>query len=107
MVGGASKLLAFFRKSNSGSIISYASICHSNGNLYRKIGFKQIGKSRPNYLWSDGRYRILTRYQCQKHKLPALLGDAFDPSLSETANLEANGYFKLYDCGNYVFVMEN
>lgn len=107
VIGAASKLLSFFRKSNPGSIISYADICHSNGELYRKIGFTQIGKSKPNYIWCNGANRVFSRYQCQKHKLPALLGDKFDPALSETENMEANGYFKLYDCGNYVFAMEN
>ena len=106
VIGGAGKLLSFFRKSHVGSIISYADRRYSDGRLYEAIGFRKIGTSSPNYWWINNQGSSLSRYQCQKHKLPALLGDAFDPSLSETANLEANGYFKLYDCGNYVFAME-
>ena len=106
VIGGSGKLLSHFRKNNLGSIISYADRRYSDGRLYRKIGFSETGTSSPNYWWINNNGDMFSRYQCQKHKLPALLGDKFDPALSETENMEANGYFKLYDCGNYVFAME-
>ncbi|MBR4315953.1 MAG: hypothetical protein IKP65_03150, partial [Alphaproteobacteria bacterium] len=45
VIGGASKLLSYFRKQYKGSIISYADRRYSNGKLYEAIGFKLIGKS--------------------------------------------------------------
>jgi hypothetical protein len=39
-----------------------------------------------------------------KHRLPELLGDQFDPALSEARNLLAAGWRKCVDCGNLKFV---
>ena len=44
-----------------------------------------------------------SRYQCQKHKLPALLGDLYNENLSEAENMQLNGYYRIYDCGNIVY----
>ena len=41
---------------------------------------------------------------CQKHKLVKLLGDKFNPTLSESDNMKNNQFSKVYDCGNMVFV---
>ena len=35
-----------------------------------------------------------------------LLGDKFNPDLSEKANMENNGYSRLFDCGNIIFTKE-
>lgn len=105
IVGGAGKLLAYFRKNHVGSIISYADRRYSNGNLYEKLGFTRIGVSKPNY-WYVKNNEKLNRYQCQKHKLAFVLGDMFDGHLSELENMKNNGWSRLYDCGNLVYVLE-
>ena len=105
VVGGASKLLAQFSKLNSGSVVSYADRRYSDGGLYEKLGFRKVGVSKPNYWWCKGDDK-LTRYACQKHRLKKILGDAFDPELSETENMEFNGWTRMHDCGNFVYVME-
>jgi hypothetical protein len=46
VVGGASKLLKHFRKNHEGSILSYANREHSNGKLYRSLGFNLISESQ-------------------------------------------------------------
>ena len=101
VIGGASKLLKHFRNTFKGSIISYANRRFSNGNLYRKLGFKEKGVTDVNYFYTKGDI-VLTRYQCQKHKLKDLL-ENFDPNLSERENMLNNGYHRIYDCGNYIF----
>ena len=106
VVGGASKLLAHFRKSHSGSVVSYADRRYSDGNLYEKLGFKKAGVSKPNY-WYVKKNSRLSRYACQKHKLQAVLGDGFDPNLSEEENMYMNGWTRYHDCGNLVYVLEN
>ncbi len=104
VIGGASKLLKYFEKNyNPKSIISYANLQWSNGNVYRNLGFEHLNTSDPNYWWVRDEV-MLTRYQCQKHKLRVLLKDKFDPSLSEKENMEKAGYSRLFDCGNMVFV---
>lgn len=103
VVGGASKLLAHFRRNHKGSIISYADRRYSDGNLYEKLGFVKIDVSKPNYWYVKG-YEKMNRYQCQKHKLASFL-ETFDSGLSECENMFANGYDRVYDCGNIVFAM--
>jgi len=61
-----------------------------------------VNFARPNYWYlKDG--QVHSRLQFQKHKLAKKLID-FDPNLSEKENMQRNGYKKLQDCGNMVFV---
>lgn len=106
VIGGASKLLAAFRKMHAGSIVSYANRRFSNGGLYEKLGFTRIGASAPNYWYVKNGAICYSRTQCQKHKLKSLLGDSFDENLSEVANMRKSGYYQLFDCGNYVYALE-
>lgn len=101
LIGGASKLFKYFTRKYKGSIISYANRRFSNGNIYNQLGFKELNKTEPNY-WYTKKDKILSRYQCQKHKLNSLLED-FNPELSEYENMSNNGYFRIYDCGNIVY----
>jgi predicted Zn-ribbon and HTH transcriptional regulator len=106
VVGGASKLLkAFTREYKPKSIITYADARFSNGNFYKTLGFSQLRKSVPNYRYVKGD-SLISRYQAQKHLLPKLLGEKFDPNLSEHTNMNNAGWYRLYDCGNYVFYKE-
>jgi len=104
IVGGASKLLKAFRKTYEGGIISYARRDYSDGNLYSQLGFTAKGSSSPNYVWIN-QTEILPRYKTQKHKLVKLLGDKFDPSKSENANMQQAGFNKLYDSGNLIYTL--
>ncbi len=104
VIGGASKLLNYFEKKYlPKSIISYANLQWSDGDVYKNLGFTELSISEPNYWWTKG-HLTLTRYQCQKHKLGSLLGESFNQDLSEKENMERAGYSRLFDCGNMVFV---
>jgi len=107
IVGGASKLLKYFERNyNPKNIVSYADRRYSKGNVYKKLGFNFLRNSESNYCWIKG-YNKLPRYQCQKHKLEKLLGrENFDINLSENENMLLNGFNKIYDCGNVVFIKE-
>ena len=105
IAGGASRLLRHFRDSHDGSIVTYADRRYSDGTFYEKLGFALKGVSQPNY-WYVKNYDKLSRYACQKHKLPSLLGNGFDASLSERENMIANGYHVVHDCGNLVFELK-
>lgn len=105
IAGGFSRLINHFEKNyNPKSLITYADLRYSDGNLYRHNGFNFISRSSPNYFyWKDDILNLKTRMQFQKHKLAKLL-ESFDPSLSESINMKNNGWNKIYDCGNLVFV---
>ena len=107
VIGGFSKLLKNFERAYPDtSVISYADRRYSKGNVYLKNGFKLKETSLPNYFYTRGK-ELYSRYQCQKNKLKALLKDKFNPLLSETENMLANGYSRIFDCGNLVFTKEN
>lgn len=102
VVGGKEKLFEHFLKTYvPKSVISYCDKRYFTGESYFKLGFRLDHISKPSYFYVKNR-EVLTRYQCQKHKLKSLL-DNFDPSMSESDNMTANGYFKLYDFGQKVF----
>lgn len=103
ILGGASKLFVnYLNKYKSKKIISYSCNDYSKGELYIKLGFKLDSYTSPNYFyWKNN--TILTRYQCQKHKLKDIL-DAFDDNLSEEMNMISNGFHKYYNSGNKKFI---
>ena len=104
--GGAGKLLTYFEKTyKPSSIVSYADRRWSQGKLYTTLGFEFKYNSRINY-WYFNNFRnpiLLSRLNFQKHKLEKKL-EFFDPEKSEYENMKANGYFRIFDCGNMVFV---
>jgi hypothetical protein len=103
--GSASKLLKYFERNyKPKSLISYADRRWSRGNVYEKLGFKMIGKSKPNYWYlSPINLSRESRIQYQKHKLKNIL-EKFDETLSESENMKLNGYNRIYDCGNLVYI---
>ena len=101
VIGGAGKLLSYFKKHYSGSIITYADKKYSIGNMYLKLGLTHLYDSFPNYIWINND-QIYTRYQTQKFKLKTLLKN-FDPNQSEEENMLNAGYLQIFDCGNMVF----
>lgn len=103
VAGGASKLLKAFESTHDGMIVTYADKRYSNGNLYEKLGFEHLSDSEPNYWWYKNKTK-LSRYQCQKHKLHNVLGDKFDSTKSESENMRSNGWNRIFDCGNMIFV---
>lgn len=104
IIGGASKLLSYFRKHYEGSIISYADRRWSIGNLYKVLNFKELSISPPAYWYIKNHHRY-NRVLFQKHKLKNLL-ENFDPNLTEQENMRNNKYKRIWDCGNRVFVLE-
>lgn len=106
VVGGASKLFNFFVKNyNPQSVISYSDKRWNTGTLYTKLGFNYSHTSAPNYWYFEQKNRlvVLSRQHFQKHKLKNKL-DQFNPDLTEWENMKNNGYNRIWDCGNDVFV---
>ena len=104
VVGGASKLIKYIHKKVQAPIISYCDRDKSNGTVYKSMGFRLTHITEPGYFWTNGN-DVLSRYQCQKHKLSTLL-ENFDPEKSESENMFMNKYRRFWNCGNFVFVMD-
>jgi hypothetical protein len=108
IIGGAGKLLSYYRKHHIGeTIISYADKRWSLGNLYKQLGFTLIRESPPNYWYIniEDSFNRLSRQQYMKHMLKDKL-EKFDESLTEVENMKNNGYKRIWDCGNYVFELK-
>lgn len=89
VVGGASKLFKYFVKThNPGSIVSYADIAKTRGELYERLGFTLSHISSPNYVWTD-LLQVLTRYQTQMK--------------NERQTMQDAGFFRVFDCGSQVW----
>lgn len=106
ILGGKSKLFKYFIKNYSpNNIISYCDRSLFSGSSYADtLCMRLIKTTPPSYVYyKDG--VVLTRYQCQKHKLKTFLPN-FDENLSEIENMKANGYGIVYDCGENVYLWQ-
>lgn len=102
VVGGASKLLSYFeREYKPKSLVSYANLRFSHGNLYKSLGFDYVSRSDPSYFYYN-REGVVSRYQAQKKKQRAFLAN-FSENRSEYENMLVNGYRRVYDCGNLIY----
>lgn len=93
VVGGASKLFSHFIKEiRPKNVLSYADLDWSNGNLYVKLGFTEISKTSPSYVWVKGDV-VLSRYKTQMK--------------NENKIMAENGFVKIYKSGSikYEFYM--
>lgn len=101
--GGASKLFkTFITQYNPKNIVSYSDKRWNIGEIYHILGFKYTHTSSPNY-WYTKEDSTISRVQAQKHKLPKLL-DNFDPKQTEYQNIMNNGFQKIVDNGNDVYL---
>lgn len=102
--GAASRILYhFINDIKPKKIISYCDRRWSQGKLYKSLGFNLISESVPNYYYvSDRIFARESRIKYQKSKLSSLL-ENYDPNLTEEENMKNNNYYKIYDCGSYLF----
>lgn len=106
VIGGTSKLFkSFFREVGDVSLLSYADLRFGSGDVYKHCGLTLKYVTKPNYYYynknnPDG---LESRVKFQKHKLEYLLSD-YDPNQTEYQNMIHNGYDRVFDCGNAVWV---
>lgn len=93
VVGMASKILKYFEINYEWKrIFSYADCRWSVGNVYEKIGFTFIGRTKPNY-WYIKKQNRLHRFALRKNKS--------DPKdMTEWEIRKAQGWNRIWDCGN-------
>ncbi len=102
VVGGASKLLTYFKKNYEWKeVFSYADRRWSTGNLYDQLGFEFVGETPPNYWYFNSAnskriHRFALRKQPDEPK-----------DVPEWELRKAQGYNRIWDCGNLKYVMHN
>ncbi len=101
--GIASRLFKYFiKKYKPKEVYSYADIRWSTGKLYSNLGFYFDGYSAPNY-WYIYKYKRIHRFNFRKNVLDRKLIE-FNPDLTETQNMNNNGFTRVWDCGNLKFI---
>ena len=102
VIGGASKLFtAFIDKYNPKEIRSFSDRAHTKGTLYKTLGFTELRRSSPNYVWVDYKTEVAYhRINAQKRNLKKFLkDDSIDLNQTEREIMEAHGYVRVYDSG--------
>ena len=104
IVGGCSKLLSYFiKKENPHTIVSYACLDISNGNLYKQLGFSEKNTSLGYWYFNSKDYKRYHRSSFTKSKL---IKDGYDPNMTEDEIMRMRNFYKIYDCGRKKYVLK-
>jgi hypothetical protein len=104
VIGGSSKLLKYFENNyNWSTIISYADLRWSEGELYKTLNFELSHQSKPNYFYTRGR----TREHRFKYRKDVLVKEGFDKNKTEKQIMKERAYHRIYDCGTLKFIRQN
>jgi len=107
VVGGASKLLAYFIKMyNPKQIISYANRRWSEGEVYKQLHFTLDGKIPPNsyYIDVNNYNKMYHRRKYQSHIVKNILKENYNENISSMDNaVQSLNVMVIWDSGNYKF----
>ena len=56
--------------------------------------------------WIESDFTLHSRHKFQKHKLESIL-NIYDHNLTEAQNMFDNGYRRIWDCGNLVYIWKS
>ncbi len=100
VVGGADRLFKYFLLKYKPNIITtYADRSWSNGNLYKRLNFSFVSKTKPNYYYviDDKRYH---RFGFRKD---VLIKQGYDQNKTEHEIMLERNIYRIYDSGNLKF----
>lgn len=105
VIGGAGKLLSYFIKRWSPDMIySFASCDISNGNLYKSLGFVNIGHSSSYWYINE---RTLQRYHRSSFTKKSLIKRNWtDGTETETDVMNNHGFLQIYDSGTEKWILK-
>lgn len=102
VVGGFSKLLKYVKNNHQGSIITY-----SERRLFPKqpayaINMQLVSENKPG--WFVHKHGVIYhRSAVMKHTLIKKYSDRYDHAKSNDENMNALGYYRIWDCGQWVY----
>ena len=107
VVGGFTKLVKAFLRDNPelDKLVSFADIRYSVGNVYESNGWELAYVTPPNYSYVVNGVRVKKQKFRKKH-LARLLGDDYNPSLTENQIMTSLGIPKVWDCGLMKFELK-
>lgn len=112
IIGGADKMLKYFERNyNPIKVVSYADYRISFGGVYERLNFKLSHMAPPKYWYlypskmiRDSKYKFSLKKIKRKYETGEL--NFYNPELTEWENMQNNGYDRIWDCGNMVFIKE-
>ena len=102
IVGGASKLFRYFvNQYHPDCIYSFSDKAHTSGKIYQVLGFTEIRRSNPGYVWVNAKTdQAYSRINAQKSNIKKFLhDDNIDLSMSESEIMVQHGFVKVCDSG--------
>jgi len=109
VIGSFNKILSYFKKNYQfNKIISYADKRWStDSNLYTSSGFFKTHDSLPNYWYFYSGSKIREhRYSYRKNILKKKFPDIYSDKKTEMTIMLEAGYYKIWDCGNFVYELK-
>jgi len=104
VIGGASRLFKYFiNKFNPKEIISYADRSWSQGDIYNKLKFELVNKTKPNYFYIIKGIRK-HRFNFRKDKL---VKQGFESHKTEHEIMLERKIYRIYDSGNLKYYWKN
>lgn len=104
VVGGASKMLSYFKKNIKFSeIITYYDKSFGYNNLYDKIGFEFVSETKLDYNYIINNIRV-HRYKYRKQNLVKM---GYDINKTENEIINELNILKIYGVGNYKYNIKN
>lgn len=99
--GIASRLFTHFKREMQPiTVISYSDSRLFTGKMYERLGFTKDWETLPDYYYvsnsSDKRYH---KRNFAHSNLKTKFGDKYDQSKTEVENCNANGWYRIFDCG--------
>lgn len=105
VTGGAEKLFNYFTKMYPGTVISYCDNSKFNGNTYIKLGFTKMTKGTPAIHWYNIKSKKhITDNLLRQRGYDQLFGTSYGKGMDNAELMLANGFVKVYDCGQSTFV---
>ena len=106
VVGAGSKMLKKFREEYvPSSIMSYSNRTRGDSGFYEKIGFVLFNRTKPGYFYVNKNMQRKHRLQMSKKNQEKTM-KRFEPELSEEENAMLNGWYKVWDCVQNVYVID-
>lgn len=108
VIGGFSKLWKYFLHQNIPFTIikSYADLRYFSGNVVKHVGFTLKYKNPPTYFYTKDYRTLYHRRNFSKNRIQKNSNLVYDPNLTEWENMQINGYNRIWDCGQNVWILE-
>lgn len=107
VVGGASKLFKYFiSEYEPQEVRSFSDRAHTQGSLYKVLGFCQDHVSDPGYMWVDLKTDMAyARNNAQKSNIRKFLkDDTIDLTKSETQIMSEHNFVQVFDSGVILWI---